>query len=799
MIDAAYQGRLTQPPTNYQGRVTDGSTGRMYHGRGTEPSSGKMAEDYKRERKLPPRVEEMLREQVNLDEAVLHDAFAVAMEDLIPEMEANFVAKGLCHLCGVAENHYVPVVNFCPHADENHSLCREHLRSVYRVRMEALFVGRNGSAPNRRLLRCLICTTGCPCTACIAAKEQEVQKYKRYLMDTLRRSGQGSGGALKDDKNAAAASASTAEGRLTYGTPPSAGSIADRRFAQYPPTLPVDGIQRDGYSAQNVEVGTSYDGRRQVQAPLAQYEQYPVDQPSSRDGYHTSMRAQQKTPPQYPPVPKRAAKETAGEMLSVMADSAQAPDPRVVARVASPHVHQGSVESPSAATVLNCAESEKSLVRLLSSLNQEGAIATSMAMDASSQSSKASSQRPSESRNGTSATQVESPSVYSGRGIAGRRRHAGNSYQDQSSTSSVASGDSTPRERAGAGARPATTPRDLGDDTSSRHASQTADHDDNTASEQSDDDKQHNPPKTRPKLSSNPETLEKVNTPRATKKEENQPTQTPTPPPHRGPGRLRKEQTVSIGARAGKKSPQERKTTPSPKDRGRGKRTKRARKDDEETEDEYYNPDDDADVDGEERAGEAGDGDGCDSELDANLDFCEVCQGAGDLVCCDKCPRSFHLKCLHMEESDLPEGDWQCAECKKPSRFDAYSTAVAAEQSLLDKCLKIVECLKSHPFSKPFLHPVENVPLYTRVVKQPMDLSKIENKLKVGGYIVDSNTVAAGVKELDSTHFANDIRLMWSNCKLFNDDGSGITRAADILSAGFERLYKESLQAPLSS
>ncbi|KAI9919389.1 hypothetical protein PsorP6_017273 [Peronosclerospora sorghi] len=81
-------------------------------------------------------------------------------------------------------------------------------------------------------------------------------------------------------------------------------------------------------------------------------------------------------------------------------------------------------------------------------------------------------------------------------------------------------------------------------------------------------------------------------------------------------------------------------------------------------------------------------------KLDTNLDYYEV---AGDLVCCDKCPRSFHLKFLRMTENDLPEGDWQCDECKKPSRFDAYSVAVAGEKTVLDKCLKIVQCLKSYP------------------------------------------------------------------------------------------------------
>ncbi|RLN58546.1 hypothetical protein BBJ29_009669 [Phytophthora kernoviae] len=53
-----------------------------------------------------------------------------------------------------------------------------------------------------------------------------------------------------------------------------------------------------------------------------------------------------------------------------------------------------------------------------------------------------------------------------------------------------------------------------------------------------------------------------------------------------------------------------------------------------------------------------------------------------------------------------------------------------------------------------------------------MDLSTIEEKLKDGAYIMDTEASVAGVKELNVERFANDIRLMWSNCKLFNDDGS---------------------------
>ncbi|KAL3660014.1 hypothetical protein V7S43_014939 [Phytophthora oleae] len=825
---AAYQGRLIQGSPAYQGKIVDGSTAsKMYQNKPVPTSSsGKMAEDYKRDRKLPPRVEEMLREQVNLDESVLHDAFAVAMEDLIPEKEANFVAKGLCHLCGVSEKHYVPVVNFCPHADENHSLCREHLRSVYRVRMEALFVGRNGSAPNRRLLRCLICTRGCPCAACMTDKAQDVQKYKRYLLDTLRRSGQGLMTAAKDDRATAASattavSTPTAEGRLTYGSAPNVGGSNGRRYAQYPPTPPAEGrppIQRDGFTIRGAEAKETYEDRRRTQTQLSEYE---ADERSSRDGYAPSMQTQSKSPSQYAAVPKRAAKDTPADMLSVMADSAT--DPRVAARVASFRVHQGSVESPSAATVINCVESEKSLVQLLSSLNQGEKPATST----SSQSSKDSTFPQGDSRpssngiaprseisgntQGSGDVDMETaPRTYSD--VVDRRRQTGSPYQDQSSTSSNDSDDSPRRPSVGARpvkeypARPASeseteerpAQRDS-DDMSSRDDAHIVNHTEIAAREEANEVKRQDHSDGSPIRSAKADTRTMESVPKAEISENHSVLEltpsSPPRPPHRGPGRPRKY-PLPEGYTPPRNS-QQKNSAPIKRGRGRPpKRPKRLSEEDDDTEEEAYRAEDnEEDEDEDERDGR----DASDSELDTNLDFCEVCQGAGDLVCCDKCPRSFHLKCLHMTENDLPEGDWRCKECRKPSRFDAYSTAVASEQSLLDKCLKIVECLKSHPFSKPFLTPVENVPLYTKVVKQPMDLSKIETKLKKGAYIVDSNTVASGVKELNFTHFANDIRLMWSNCKIFNDDGSGITRAADILSAGFERLYKESIEPPLTS
>lgn len=46
-----------------------------------------------------------------------------------------------------------------------------------------------------------------------------------------------------------------------------------------------------------------------------------------------------------------------------------------------------------------------------------------------------------------------------------------------------------------------------------------------------------------------------------------------------------------------------------------------------------------------------------------NRDSCSICRNGGDLVLCDNCPKSFHLDCLKLKESDLPDGSWYCTNC----------------------------------------------------------------------------------------------------------------------------------------
>ncbi|XP_007480436.2 autoimmune regulator [Monodelphis domestica] len=46
-----------------------------------------------------------------------------------------------------------------------------------------------------------------------------------------------------------------------------------------------------------------------------------------------------------------------------------------------------------------------------------------------------------------------------------------------------------------------------------------------------------------------------------------------------------------------------------------------------------------------------------------NDDECAVCRDGGELICCDGCPRAFHLACLEPPLTDIPSGMWRCGCC----------------------------------------------------------------------------------------------------------------------------------------
>ncbi|KAJ8793624.1 hypothetical protein J1605_003632 [Eschrichtius robustus] len=46
-----------------------------------------------------------------------------------------------------------------------------------------------------------------------------------------------------------------------------------------------------------------------------------------------------------------------------------------------------------------------------------------------------------------------------------------------------------------------------------------------------------------------------------------------------------------------------------------------------------------------------------------NEDECAACGDGGELLCCDGCPRAFHLACLTPPLHRIPSGTWRCASC----------------------------------------------------------------------------------------------------------------------------------------
>eukprot|EP01125_Pyxidicula_operculata_P022016 TRINITY_DN883_c0_g1_i4.p1 TRINITY_DN883_c0_g1~~TRINITY_DN883_c0_g1_i4.p1 ORF type:complete len:911 (-),score=304.98 TRINITY_DN883_c0_g1_i4:1534-4266(-) len=92
-------------------------------------------------------------------------------------------------------------------------------------------------------------------------------------------------------------------------------------------------------------------------------------------------------------------------------------------------------------------------------------------------------------------------------------------------------------------------------------------------------------------------------------------------------------------------------------------------------------------------------------------------------------------------------------------------------------CKKLLKNLMAHQYAWPFNTPVDpialNIPDYPDIIKNPMDLGTIKDSLFAGMY--------TSVKD-----FAEDVRLVFDNAKLYNPVGTDVHYMADELSKIFE-------------
>ncbi|XP_041650339.1 tripartite motif-containing protein 66 isoform X2 [Cheilinus undulatus] len=183
-----------------------------------------------------------------------------------------------------------------------------------------------------------------------------------------------------------------------------------------------------------------------------------------------------------------------------------------------------------------------------------------------------------------------------------------------------------------------------------------------------------------------------------------------------------------------------------------------------------------------------------DSAAMESEDFCAVCLIGGDLLCCDRCPKVFHLSCHIPSLLSFPSGDWVCSLCRdimQPEvEYDCENTRTSEDQTSAlgltecdqRKCERLTLLILSNILSAPFHEPVSPLARhYYQIIKRPMDLSVIRTKL--------NKRNSRHYNSVDQ--FVTDVYLMFRNCAKFNYPDSEVAQAGRSLESFFTTKLKE--------
>ena len=126
---------------------------------------------------------------------------------------------------------------------------------------------------------------------------------------------------------------------------------------------------------------------------------------------------------------------------------------------------------------------------------------------------------------------------------------------------------------------------------------------------------------------------------------------------------------------------------------------------------------------------------------------------------------------------------------EKKARRDGAAVTAAAQKKQMSKaaiekdltpCHAVIEEMVTSDDSWPFLYPVntKQFPTYKKIIKNPMDLMTIKKRLGDKTYRTRDD-------------FCSDVRLIFSNCEVFNEDDSPVGKAGYAMKSLFNPRWAE--------
>lgn len=155
-------------------------------------------------------------------------------------------------------------------------------------------------------------------------------------------------------------------------------------------------------------------------------------------------------------------------------------------------------------------------------------------------------------------------------------------------------------------------------------------------------------------------------------------------------------------------------------------------------------------------------------EGDPNEDWCAVCMDGGELMCCDKCPKVFHISCHIPSLTAIPNENeqWQCSLCSpidgevsEVSQYKDRTKRAEFSTAELKICQRILlELYAQYDASLHFRNVVsQDDKAYHDKIKSPMSFDVVRWRLNLSH--------PEGYKTI--VNFISDIRLIFRNAFLY--------------------------------